>query len=351
MPGAADPTNTSPSEPAPHRHEALFRPAVFKLAAGILVVTVVPPLTIVILLFGKDAATTAVFGVLVGMVNIVLAGRNTALAASFALIIMAPISVMAGLNPVTGAAVMAITCLAIGVSAGWGLQRGLSMLPLGIAFLIISPPAVSNTATDRISTPYLLTVTAIVAISTLIPVAVLAFLLRHKELPKPQPNNKADSIEYAIIISVTTAVAMFAVLTIDPSPYSFWLLLTLIAVVQVGPQATFRKTFQRASGTVIGGALAAVIVILIPNSTVLFIIGMLTLLAALNFIGGTRYWLYTACMTPTIVLTSGAPAAASTDAARVAYTLIGAALAVVAFAISRVGRTYKSSHADPVTHG
>ena len=154
-----------------------------KLAAVVLLVTVVPVLTIVILLFGSGAATTAIFGVLVGMLNIVLGGRNTAFAASFALIIMAPISVMAGLNPVTGAAVMAISCLAIGASAGWGLQRGLSMLLLAIAFLIISPLTVSNTPTDRISTPYLLTVVAIMAISSLIPVIVLTFLLRHKELP------------------------------------------------------------------------------------------------------------------------------------------------------------------------
>ena len=343
MPGAADPIKTSPAESASKPHEPLFRPAVLKLAAVVLLVTVVPVLTIVILLFGSGAATTAIFGVLVGMLNIVLGGRNTAFAASFALIIMAPISVMAGLNPVTGAAVMAISCLAIGASAGWGLQRGLSMLPLAIAFLIISPPAVSNTPTDRISTPYLLTVVAIMAISSLIPVIVLTFLLRHKELPKPQRNNRADSIEYAIIISVTTSVAMFGVLAIHPSPYSFWLLLTLIAVVQVGPQASLRKTIQRASGTVIGGAVAAVIVILIPNSTVLFAIGMLMLLVAFNFIGSTRYWLYIACMTPTIVLTSGAPAAASTDVARVSYTLIGAALAVVAFAISHVVRLIMSN--------
>ncbi len=75
----------------------------------------------------------------------------------------------------------------------------------------------------------------------------------------------------------------------------------------------------------------------------LFAIGMLMLLVAFNFIGSTRYWLYIACMTPTIVLTSGAPAAASTDVARVSYTLIGAALAIVAFAISHVFRTYKAS--------
>lgn len=288
------------------------------------------------LLFGYPATGAAIFGILVPVLNMIMGGIRLATAASFTVILATPIALVSGLNPLSGAALMAVACLGAGVSAGWGLQRGLSMLPMAIAFLLISPPVIDGQPADPTSNSYLLAVMAVMAMAALFPLAVLPLLLRGRSTPPPQRNSRADSIDYAIIIATLTALATGAVLMIDPGTNAFWLILTLLVIVQVGPQATVRKTLSRSGGTLLGGAIAASLVILLPNPTAIFILGVISLLLTLNFAGGQRYWLYTACLTPTIVFMSGDSAAETAARERVLYTLMAAALALLAFAIARL---------------
>lgn len=308
--------------------------AIFVLVAA------APPLIAVGLIFGFPAAEAAVFGVLIAFLNMIMGGTRLALAAAVGVILFTPVSLACGTTPLAGAAIMAVVCLAVGTSAGWGLQRGLTMVPLAIAYLLISPPSIDGHAPEPSSTAYLLSVTAVMGISTLLPLAALSFLMRDRVAPRPTGNSRADSIEYAVIISALTAIATGAVLALRPGPNSFWLVLTLLAIVQVGPQATLRKTVSRSGGTLLGAAVAVVLVILIPNSTAILVFGLIALLLTLTFAGGSSYWLYTACLTPTIIMLSGASAAESVAEARVIYTLIGAGLALVAFSIALVVRRF-----------
>lgn len=308
--------------------------AIFVLVAA------APPLIAVGLIFGFPAAEAAVFGVLIAFLNMIMGGTRLALAAAVGVILFTPVSLACGTTPLAGAAIMAVVCLAVGTSAGWGLQRGLTMVPLASAYLLISPPSIDGHAPEPSSTAYLLSVTAVMGISTLLPLAALSFLMRDRVAPRPTGNSRADSIEYAVIISALTAIATGAVLALRPGPNSFWLVLTLLAIVQVGPQATLRKTVSRSGGTLLGAAIAVVLGILIPNSTAILVFGLIALLLTLTFAGGSSYWLYTACLTPTIIMLSGASAAESVAEARVIYTLIGAGLALVAFSIALVVRRF-----------
>jgi hypothetical protein len=332
--GSRTPTSAaSPRKP-------LLQPDRLRKMAIFVLVAAAPPLIAVGLIFGFPAAEAAVFGVLIAFLNMIMGGTRLALAAAVGVILFTPVSLACGTTPLAGAAIMAVVCLAVGTSAGWGLQRGLTMVPLAIAYLLISPPSIDGHAPEPSSTAYLLSVTAVMGISTLLPLAALSFLMRDRVAPRPTGNSRADSIEYAVIISALTAIATGAVLALRPGPNSFWLVLTLLAIVQVGPQATLRKTVSRSGGTLLGAAVAVVLVILIPNSTAILVFGLIALLLTLTFAGGSSYWLYTACLTPTIIMLSGASAAESVAEARVIYTLIGAGLALVAFSIALVVRRF-----------
>ncbi len=334
--GSRTPTSAaSPRKP-------LLQPDRLRKMAIFVLVAAAPPLIAVGLIFGFPAAEAAVFGVLIAFLNMIMGGTRLALAAAVGVILFTPVSLACGTTPLAGAAIMAMVCLAVGTSAGWGLQRGLTMVPLAIAYLLISPPSIDGHAPDPSSTAYLLSVTAVMGISTLLPLAALSFLMRDRVAPRPTGNSSADSIEYAVIISALTAIATGAVLALRPGPNSFWLVLTLLAIVQVGPQATLRKTVSRSGGTLLGAAVAVVLVILIliPSSTAILVFGLIALLLTLTFAGGSSYWLYTACLTPTIIMLSGASAAESVAEARVIYTLIGAGLALVAFSIAVIVRRF-----------
>lgn len=332
--GSRTPTSAaSPRKP-------LLQPDRLRNMAIFVLVAAAPPLIAVGLIFGFPAAEAAVFGVLIAFLNMIMGGTRLALAAAVGVILFTPVSLACGTTPLAGAGIMAVVCLAVGTSAGWGLQRGLTMVPLAIAYLLISPPSIDGHAPEPSSTAYLLSVTAVMGISTLLPLAALSFLMRDRVAPRPTGNSRADSIEYAVIISALTAIATGAVLALRPGPNSFWLVLTLLAIVQVGPQATLRKTVSRSGGTLLGAAVAVVLVILIPNSTAILVFGLIALLLTLTFAGGSSYWLYTACLTPTIIMLSGASAAESVAEARVIYTLIGAGLALVAFSIALVVRRF-----------
>lgn len=344
MPGTSGAQPASPATGVKGR-EPLFQPGRFSKLVVLMLIGIVPPVAITGFAFGAGATSAAIFGALVPLVNMLKSGTRVSVSASFAVILMAPIAIASGINPLAGAALMGATCLIVGTSAGWGLQSGLSMVPLAVGYLLISPPVINGQSVDRSSLPYMLGVTAIMAISAVIPVLGVQLLMRGKHLPSAPRNNLVDTVEYAVIISVLSAAATFVLLEWQLGPDSFWLLLTLLVVVQVGPQATIKKTFDRTWGTVLGAAVAAVLVMLIPSTTVLMLLGLVSMLLTLNFIGTSRYWLYAACLTPTIVLTSGASNMEITAEQRVLYTLIGAALALVAFAISfAVRRIMKGSH-------
>lgn len=69
---------------------------------------------------------------------------------------LTPVAIVSGAVPVAGAGLMAIMCLGVGLSAARGLHRGLLLIPIYMAFMIIAPPPGSGPAVDRTTTSYLL---------------------------------------------------------------------------------------------------------------------------------------------------------------------------------------------------
>jgi len=131
-----------------------------------------------------------------------------------------------------------------------------------------------------------------------------------------------------------------------PGSDGAWLVVTLLAITQVGHVETLKRTAARVVGTVIGAVAAAGLVTIISNGAVLIGVGLILVVAAVVIRMGPHYWLYMAFITPAVVLFSSTSVAdvPSTDAKRLTLTLIGAALVLLASGITLLWARYQQTH-------
>ncbi len=307
----------------------------------LLVVAILPPLVVCGAILGAPSAALLLFGVLVGTLNTLTGGTRLGLLASVAFLLLTPVSLTAGTVPLAGASLMAFVCLFVGTSAGWGLNHALALIPLGMAYLMAMPqPIMGDTEANPTATTYLVAILIGSAICAFWSVAAVTLLVRKKDIPRPPRNSKGDTIQYTITITVLVSVATFYVLTYARESHGVWLILTLIVVLQTGPQSTVKRALQRTGGTVLGALLGAGLVSLVDNTVVLYVLLVVSLLGALIYIGSSPYWLYATFLTLVIVL-GAAPSGHAVEASmqRGFYTVVGAIIAVIAIMIGSLFRS------------
>ena len=127
-------------------------------------------------------------------------------------------------------------------------------------------------------------------------------------------------------------------------------MLTLLAVTQFGADAHLKRTLGRVAGTIAGVVIAAVVASLTGSETVLVAIGLVLLvITAVIMLGPHSYVLYSIFITPTVVLFTSASIAdvPATDAQRLGFTLIAAALILLASGITLGWSHYQQAHSPP----
>ena len=147
-------------------------------------------------------------------------------------------------------------------------------------------------------------------------------------------------------ITVLCTLSTLVVLIWWPGSDGAWLVVTLLAITQVGHVETVKRTAGRVVGTVVGAAAAAVLVTIISNGAVLIGVGLILVVAAVVIRMGPHYWLYMAFITPAVVVFSSTSVAEveTTDAKRLTLTLIGAALVLLASGITLLWARYQQTH-------
>jgi uncharacterized membrane protein YccC len=131
-----------------------------------------------------------------------------------------------------------------------------------------------------------------------------------------------------------------------PGSDGAWLVVTLLAITQVGHVETLKRTTARVVGTIIGAAAAALLATIITSGAVLVGVGLILVVAAVVIRMGPHYWLYMAFIAPAVVLFSSTSVADvdTTDAKRLTLTLIGAALVLLASGITLLWARYQQAH-------
>lgn len=145
-------------------------------------------------------------------------------------------------------------------------------------------------------------------------------------------NLSLDSLvlRHALRVAVTAAAgtALYLLLRV---PHGIWIPLTVLIVLQPQVGATLSKAFQRTGGTLVGAAIAALLVFLF-HGTVMLDAAILACLFLTLLLFRNRYWLAVAFLTPLIILLLNLMTHQPwTDIVnRVGDTLAGAVLALLA---------------------
>jgi hypothetical protein len=164
-------------------------------------------------------------------------GHRVVVAVALILTALTPIAIVSGAVPVAGAALMALMCLAVGLSTTQGLHRGMVLIPMYLAFLIIAPPPWSGlTAVDRTSTSYLFWNMLFLGGGALWAALIFPPLLRKAKMSphRPAPWARTDTVVYTITITVLCTASTLRVLIWRPGSNGARLVLTVLAVTSSG---------------------------------------------------------------------------------------------------------------------
>ena len=319
------------------------------IAAVAVVLLCVPFVVFTLINHQVGVSSWAVFAGLTGLLNYIHGGRGIGYLTVGLLAALAAISVVVGAVPLTGAALMALTCGGLGVSALWGLQQSMMLIPLYLCIEMIAPPAWGEVPVDRLSTSYLLWTMLIWGGGALCAVLVFPPLLRKMKTVPREPNSRGDTIVYTATLTVLRTLSALAVLIWWPGSNGAWLIITLLVITRAGTRSPVKRTVARIVGTVIGVVAAAVLAAPWTGQTVLIGIGLVLLVIALTVRIGPNFWLFTAVITPAFVLFTSVSADNAISAEeRVVDTLIGAALVLLASAITMQWARQQQAHGAPL---
>lgn len=239
--------------------------------------------------------------------------------------------------PLPSALLMVSVALIIGFSARRGSTSPILWVGSILGFLIIRPPEfgdmgwqVFDEINPTLATAVLLTIGGLWA-------RLVIATLRHK-IPNSKekaPRGVYSMVPYALALAISTGLSTYFLLQYAPGSVGAWLILTIFVVLQSQPGSTFTKSRDRVLGTVGGGFIAFITILILQSlgqerSTWQLIFAFVFFGISLYYIVPGPYWKYVLFSTPGIVLLDSNVASDQTsiDIWRVAFTLIGAALAL-----------------------
>ena len=346
----------SPESPA-SANPSLARVLVHRTAIALVAILVlIVPFAVFSVISGQvEASSWAMMGGVVALLNL-RSGMAIALLSVGLLTALTPVAIVSGAVPVSGAGLMAIMCFGVGLSAARGLHRGMLLIPMFLAFMIIAPPAWSGHTVNRTTTSYLLWIMLFLGGGALWAALVFPSVLRKLKIPSPPsepPWAQGDTLVYAVTITVLCSASTLGVLIWRPGSNGAWLVLTLLAVTQLGSDQSVKRTFHRVAGTIVGVAIAGIVASVSGSEAVLLAIGLvLLLITAVIMLGPHSYFLFSVFITPTVVLFTSTSLAdvPTTDVQRLVFTLIGCALLLVASGITLAWAHYQQTHVvDPAS--
>jgi hypothetical protein len=238
-------------------------------------------------------------------------------------------------NAWVGAAIIAALAGYGGYSARYGNESPILLVPVVIAFIVISPPDLATRAGYTLSG---LAYAAVVGVSLLIGgvwVALIgAVLTRGMERAKDDPVERSVAIGYGIALAASTGLATFVAARYFPGSTGAWVILTILLVMKPRSTDMWRTARHRVGGTLLGAVMAGGLVLGmsvagIPLESWALILGAVFLILALSVLRVQPYWQFVTFLTPAIILLkSSGDDTLRLDGQRVVMTLIGTLMAL-----------------------
>ena len=270
------------------------------LLIGLLTISLMTPPVLLMISGQADLASLVVYGGAIAM-SAVFYGLRLAVALSILAGAAGMAAVLLSPYPIPGAIFFGLLTGGCALAAIRGLHSPLLMVPVFVSFVLAAPPQISGAST--LTTVALTGVTLTLGGLWMTGTARVLFG-RSSGGPDRQEFSPRTSIAYAIVMAVVLGVAAWVVLTFAKFHQGAWLLLTLIMVMQPSPHDTFTKSIQRLAGTVAGGAVAFLLILLGLNPPYAVLLGGVFLFVAFAVRFGLHrpYWQFVAALTPGIIL-------------------------------------------------
>lgn len=384
-------TNTTQATPERSLPQLLVRRTVIALVAMALLLV---PSIALFAVTGQPSATYAAMGGIIGIVAVLAGGVRFGVLTAVVLGLLAPLSIVAGLSPLTGAALMALMTFAVGVLSRRGLHRAVILVPIFLAWPMLSPiPWLPTGALDEINrlmtkaglslaqavnavnalsanggsrpssttptfvtdaliqqrfdTKYLAWIAVFFVVGALVPLLVMPFATRKMHRPEPAPHSRSEAVPYTITITVLTAVATYYFLDHPKMTAGSFLIATILVLTQVGSDIQWKLTVERVLGTFGGVAVLSAIMAVVgtasysqvkgvPVPLTLYAIGLVFGVATIVAKFSPRQWIYYVLVTPTAALLNAysTSQAGNFGKQRLVDNLVGAALVIAAALIT-----------------
>ncbi|MGI9196753.1 MAG: FUSC family protein [Candidatus Nanopelagicales bacterium] len=291
----------------------------------------VPPLVAGLLGFGAVAGSL-VLPTVAALIPAMLGSLRASLIGSAGLTVASALGFLASGNAPAAALVMAATSLLMGITCRWGLSKSFLTIPITVGFMVSIPPTLHG---DRAVDTATIVVATLAA--TLWGCAVGWLLSRRVPSPHHSPEEWSRTWMYAATLAVLTGIAAFFSTSIAWGHGGAWFILTVTVVFQPYLNDAAQRSWQRALGTVIGVIVVYGLHVIIPATWMTLVVGEILMLVSMYLLISPQYpyWLYTAVLTPAILLlvTGSSPDFLRADVTRLVATLAGAGLAMLAVAI------------------
>lgn len=298
------------------------------LVMGLLTIALMTPPVILGISGQFGLASAFVYG---GIIAVIAAFYDARLAVILSLVAGAAGSIAALLNPypIAGAAFFGVLTGACAVTARRGLHSPVLMVPVFVSFFLVAPPPVPQLS----AIPAALAAGAALALGGLWGSGSARALLGHRSTGRERtPVGTRAATAYGLVMGIVLGVTAWIVLNHARYHEGAWLLLTLIILLQPSAHDTVSKSVQRLGGTLLGGLIALVLILIDVSSTLALVIGGVLIFGALSlrFVLKRPYWEYVTVLTPAVILlSSSAFDRVRVAEDRVAFTLIASTVAVL----------------------
>jgi uncharacterized membrane protein (TIGR01666 family) len=112
---------------------------------------------------------------------------------------------------------------------------------------------------------------------------------------------KSSAFKHALRVSLVCLIGFIAAKTLSLGHHSYWVLLTIIVILKPGYSLSKQRNYQRLIGTIAGGIIGVLILILIPNNDVQFALMIVLMIGTYSF-SRLNYVVSVIFMTPYVLI-------------------------------------------------
>jgi hypothetical protein len=291
-------------------------------------------------------AALVIAGMLPAIIGWTYAPRYALMSIPVAVVLNA-LAVLVFGHPLATTVLMVGIAVIVGLSAVWGLHAVAAFAGIQPAIVVIAGyHAVSFGGTTPGPGGQALISAGVVVIGGVWALFIGRTLLRDESSGPPARVPSRIVVFYTGALVLMLGVASYIASTWFLKTTAGWVLLTILLVTRPTYDESRQMIRERGLGTAAGGLAAAVIAVIVSNSTALVAIGTLSMLvAAVLQLQHARYAYFAVFVTAAIVLVDAQRSNVfEIDLQRVVYSLIGVALVVVAVAAAETvfGRSTSS---------